>query len=123
MDEEQGRITEAICRLRERVRWRPGKDTQHLAKRIELGQLPVGTTIDGEAHLSQGPRIAWPGVPPTPRIGLLLRELPTPLPAGFVGHEAPTGEPPLCDIPIPAANAAVQPDASTDELSRAAVGV
>jgi hypothetical protein len=37
MDEEQGRITEAICRLRERVRWRPGKDTQHLAKRIELG--------------------------------------------------------------------------------------
>jgi len=45
MDEEQGRITEAICRLRERVRWRPGKDTQHLAKRIELGQLPVGTTL------------------------------------------------------------------------------
>jgi hypothetical protein len=27
------------------VRWRPGKDTQHLAKRIELGQLPVGTTL------------------------------------------------------------------------------
>jgi hypothetical protein len=45
MDEEQGRITEAICRLRERVRWRPGKDTQHRAKRIELGQLPVGTTL------------------------------------------------------------------------------
>jgi hypothetical protein len=45
MDEEQGRLTEAICRLRERVRWRPGKDTQHLAKRIELGHLPVGTTL------------------------------------------------------------------------------
>jgi|SRR5882724_708573 len=45
MDEEQGRITDAIRRLRERVRWRPGKDTQHLAKRIELGQLPVGTTL------------------------------------------------------------------------------
>jgi hypothetical protein len=45
MDDEQGRITDAICRLRERVRWRPGKDTQHLAKRIELGQLPVGTTL------------------------------------------------------------------------------
>ena len=47
MDEEQGRITEAICRLRERVRWRPGKDTQHLAKRIELGHLSVGTTLAG----------------------------------------------------------------------------
>ena len=45
MDEEQGRITDAIRRLRERVRWRPGKNTQHLAKRIELGHLPVGTTL------------------------------------------------------------------------------
>jgi hypothetical protein len=45
MDDEQGRITDAIRRLRERVRWRPGKDTQHRAKRIELGQLPVGTTL------------------------------------------------------------------------------
>jgi hypothetical protein len=27
------------------VRWRPGKNTQHLAKRIELGQLPVGTSL------------------------------------------------------------------------------
>jgi hypothetical protein len=32
-------------RLRERVRWRPEKDAQHLAKRIELGLLPVGTTL------------------------------------------------------------------------------
>jgi hypothetical protein len=45
MDEEQGRITDAVRRLRERVRWRPGKNTQHLAKRIELGHLPVGTTL------------------------------------------------------------------------------
>jgi hypothetical protein len=45
MDAEPGRITDASCRLRERVRWRPGKDTQHLAKRIELGELPVGTTL------------------------------------------------------------------------------
>jgi hypothetical protein len=27
------------------VRWRLGKNTQHLAKRIELGHLPVGTTL------------------------------------------------------------------------------
>ena len=45
MDEEQGRITDAIRRLRERVRWRLGKNTQHLAKRIELEHLPVGKTL------------------------------------------------------------------------------
>jgi hypothetical protein len=45
MEEEQGRIADAICRLREGVRWRPGKNAQHLAKRIELGHLPVGTTL------------------------------------------------------------------------------
>jgi hypothetical protein len=45
MDEEQGHSTDAIRRLRERVRWRPGKNTQHLAIRIELGHLPVGTIL------------------------------------------------------------------------------
>jgi hypothetical protein len=45
MEEEQGRIADAIRRLREGVRWRPGKNAQHLAKRIELGNLPVGTTL------------------------------------------------------------------------------
>jgi hypothetical protein len=45
MEEEQGRIAEAIRRLREGLSWRPGKDTQHLAKRIELGHLPGGTTL------------------------------------------------------------------------------
>ena len=45
MEEEQGCIVDAIRRLREGVRWRPRKHTQHLAKRIELGHLPVGTTL------------------------------------------------------------------------------
>jgi hypothetical protein len=45
MEVEQGRIADAIRRLREGVHWRPGKDAQHLAKRIELGHLPVGTTL------------------------------------------------------------------------------
>lgn len=45
MEEDQGRIVDAVRRLREGVRWKPGKDTQHLAKRIELGHLPVGTTL------------------------------------------------------------------------------
>jgi hypothetical protein len=45
MEEEQDRIVDAIRRLREGIRWKSGKDTQHLAKRIELGHLLVGTTL------------------------------------------------------------------------------
>ena len=45
MEEDQGRIVDAIRRLRQGVRWKSGKDTQHLAKRIELGHLLVGTTL------------------------------------------------------------------------------
>jgi hypothetical protein len=45
MEEGQRRIADAIRTLRTGVRWRPGKDTQHLAKRIELGHLPVETTL------------------------------------------------------------------------------
>jgi hypothetical protein len=45
MEEEQGHIADAIRRLRAGIHWRPGKHTQHLAKRIELGHLPVGTTL------------------------------------------------------------------------------
>jgi hypothetical protein len=45
MEEEQGRIADAIRRLREGVRWRLGNNAQHLAKRIELGHLPIGTTL------------------------------------------------------------------------------
>ena len=54
MEEEQGHIADAIRRLREGVRWRPGKNAQHLAKRIELGHLPVGTTLaEYEVIISQ----------------------------------------------------------------------
>ena len=45
MEEEQSHIADAIRRLREGVRWRPGKHAQHLAKRIELGHLSVETTL------------------------------------------------------------------------------
>jgi hypothetical protein len=45
MEEERARIVDAIRRLREGVHWRPGRNTRHLAKRIELGHLPVGTTL------------------------------------------------------------------------------
>ena len=36
----------AILMLRSRVRWKPGKDTQHLEKRIRVGHLQVGTTLE-----------------------------------------------------------------------------
>ena len=45
MEEEQSRVINAIRRLREGLRWRPEKDIQHLAKRIALGHLAVGTTL------------------------------------------------------------------------------
>lgn len=45
MGEEQRRVVEAIRRLRERVRWRTGRDVLHLSKRIELEHLPVGATL------------------------------------------------------------------------------
>ena len=45
MEAEQSRVAEAIRRLREEVHWRPGRSAQHLAKRIELGHLPAGTTL------------------------------------------------------------------------------
>jgi hypothetical protein len=36
----------AVLALRSRLRWKPGKDIQHLEKRIRVGHLPVGTTLD-----------------------------------------------------------------------------
>jgi hypothetical protein len=45
MEEEQGLVVAAIRRLRERVRWRSGKDVVHLSKRIALGHLTVGATV------------------------------------------------------------------------------
>lgn len=36
----------AILMLRSRLRWKPGKDIQHLEKRIRVGHLQVGTTLD-----------------------------------------------------------------------------
>jgi hypothetical protein len=45
MEDERNRIADVIRKLREGIRWKPGKDAQHLAKRIELGHLPVGTTL------------------------------------------------------------------------------
>lgn len=45
MEEEQGRIVSAIRRLREQVRWKPGKDNAHLLKRVALGHLPIGASV------------------------------------------------------------------------------
>jgi hypothetical protein len=45
MEEGQGLIVAAIRRLREQVRWKPGKDVAHLSKRIALGHLTFGATV------------------------------------------------------------------------------
>jgi hypothetical protein len=45
MNEEQDRIANAIRQLHGGGCWRPEKDVQQLAKRIELGHLPVEATL------------------------------------------------------------------------------
>lgn len=35
----------AIQLARQQIRWKPGKDVQHLAKRVRLGHLPPGSTV------------------------------------------------------------------------------
>ena len=43
-------IADAIHQVRQQVRWRPGKDQMHLAKRIKLGHLlPTATVTDYNA--------------------------------------------------------------------------
>lgn len=44
---------EAIGLVRERIRWKPGKDIEHLRKRIRFGHLQEGTTVaDYEAIIT-----------------------------------------------------------------------
>ena len=38
--------SEALRRLQDQVRWKPGKDTQHLAKRKALGHLPAIASVE-----------------------------------------------------------------------------
>jgi hypothetical protein len=45
MEELQGRVVAAVRRLQAGIRWKPGKALQHLAKHVELGHLPVETTL------------------------------------------------------------------------------
>ena len=39
-------VADAIRQIRSEIRWRPGKDKAHLAKRIERGHLPPETSLD-----------------------------------------------------------------------------
>ncbi|MFQ5437070.1 MAG: hypothetical protein ACE5FD_19600 [Anaerolineae bacterium] len=46
-------IVKAIQSLQQRIRWKPGKDTAHLATRIEYGHLPKDAKLaDYEAIIS-----------------------------------------------------------------------
>lgn len=45
MDAQPDPVMEAIRRLRDHVQWKPGKDYQHLIKRIALRHLPPGATV------------------------------------------------------------------------------
>ncbi len=45
MSSDRTRIAEAIRRVQAHVRWKPGKDHQHLTKRIRQGHLAFATTL------------------------------------------------------------------------------
>jgi hypothetical protein len=74
--------------------------------------------VDGQKHLVHMPLIARTGTPMPELIGLLLSELPAPLPDRFIGHEDPAGEQPLFHIPGAQAEAEVAPDAMADDFGR-----
>ena len=48
------RAAKALLALRSRVRWKPGKDLQHLEKRKLLGHLPPAATIEQYDDLIAG---------------------------------------------------------------------
>lgn len=45
MNELKIKVADAIRQVKSGVRWKPGKDRQHLMKRIRRGHLPVTTTL------------------------------------------------------------------------------
>ena len=46
MDDYLSIAADAIRLVRQRIRWKPGKAREHLAKRIRLGHLDPDTAID-----------------------------------------------------------------------------
>lgn len=46
MTELRQQVVYAIQRARQQIRWKPGKAEQHLSKRILLGHLAPGTTVE-----------------------------------------------------------------------------
>jgi hypothetical protein len=45
MEDEHSQIAGTVRGVRQRVRWRAGKDVVHLAKRIDLGHLAAKATL------------------------------------------------------------------------------
>lgn len=45
MEDPQAQVIDAIRRIQSGVRWKPGKDRRHLAKRIRQGHLPSTATL------------------------------------------------------------------------------
>jgi hypothetical protein len=46
MDDLRDIARKALEAVRTEIRWKPGKGAQHLERRIQLEQLPEGTTLD-----------------------------------------------------------------------------
>jgi hypothetical protein len=94
------------------------ENVQHVAVLIHGTPQVMPDPINGEKHLVQVPFIPWPRSPAPELIGIGLSEFPAPLPYCFVGDDDSAGEQQLFHIPLAQAEAAVEPDAMADDLSR-----
>jgi hypothetical protein len=110
----QPQATKRLCRL-------PG--SMALSKNLEYVVILIAgppevmpCAIDGEKDFVQVPCVAGSGTPVPELMGIGVPELQAPLADGFVGHQDPTDEWPLVDIPIAQAEAVVQSDAVTDHV-------
>jgi hypothetical protein len=94
------------------------QDIEHVSLLIHRAPQIVAFTIDRQEDLVQVPLITWPGTPATELIRILLPELATPLPDGFVRHNDPTNEQEFFHITMAKREAKIQPDSVADDLPR-----
>ena len=77
--------------------------------------------VDRHKDCIEVPLVTWLGASTLQLIGVVLSKLQTPLADGLMGHHDPTGEHHLFYVAVTQAEARIQPDARTDDLTWKAV--
>jgi hypothetical protein len=123
-DDHTGHIVQALKQLPEELLGRLlvpptlHEDIEHIAVLIHCSPQGMACAINRKKPLIQVPLVARARTPAAERIGILLAELPAPLPERFVGHDHPASEQQLFDVSIAETEAIVQPHARADNLGR-----